>query len=104
MQELGEGGGVGPVQPWRIRRANADCTIFGFPLYRFPFCLFYNSVVGTYIGLELIFEPSENTWEKLPQIIYICIKILNYANLNRNNKIMSQQAKLLYNRLEKCQQ
>ena len=40
MQELGEGGGVGPVQPWRIRRANADCTIFGFPLYRFPFCLF----------------------------------------------------------------
>ena len=31
-------GGGGPVQPWRILRANADCTLFGFPLYRFPFC------------------------------------------------------------------
>ena len=32
------GGGGGPVQPRRLLRANADCTIFLFPLYCFPFC------------------------------------------------------------------
>ena len=31
--------GGGLVQPWRILRANADCTLFLFPLYCFPFCL-----------------------------------------------------------------
>ena len=39
MQDWSEGGGGEPVQPWRILRANADCTLFGFPLYRFSFCL-----------------------------------------------------------------
>ena len=28
----------GAVQPWHILCANADCTLFVFPLYCFPFC------------------------------------------------------------------
>ena len=31
-------GGGGLVQPWRILRTNADCTVFLFPSYCFPFC------------------------------------------------------------------
>ena len=31
------GGGV-PVQPWRTLRASADCALFVFLLYCFPFC------------------------------------------------------------------
>ena len=61
-------GGVRPVQPWRIRRANADCTIFGFPLYRFPFCLFiflwedYTS--SLLIGAEG-YKLASHWWRKL---------------------------------------
>ena len=33
-----EWGGGGLVQPWRTLRANADCPLFVFPLYCFPFC------------------------------------------------------------------
>ena len=48
--------GGGPVQPWRILRANADCTVFLFPLYVFH-SVIYNSVDHREIRLRVT-KPS----------------------------------------------